>query len=53
MLQATIRLPAFEGDDHGLMLWGLATLGAPLDRTWLQVRCNVVICAIPQNIMYQ
>lgn len=27
----------FEGEDHGLASWALATLGAPLEPAWLQV----------------
>lgn len=38
--QAEARLPLCEGDDFGLLLWGLATLGAPLERFWLQSLCR-------------
>ncbi|KAJ9510870.1 hypothetical protein QJQ45_027721 [Haematococcus lacustris] len=36
MSQVKTRLGAFEGDDWGLTLWGLAALGAPLTPAWLQ-----------------
>jgi len=50
--QCHTHLPALEGDDLGLLLWSLSSLGTPMDHEWLLVRLCACTCAYVHALMW-